>query len=181
MRQSLKYPSWCRLVGLIMLGGCGFTPIYSDPAGAPDSAAVSADSAISIAPQFSRLGQIMRNALLDQLAPGGDPGASAPYRLELDYTVEYSDLGFELDESFVRSNVNVRASYALIDVSRQTPLYEGAARSITSYNVVQSDFANLAARLGAEERGAREVSAQIAIDIRLKLFAGRQSARGSAP
>ena len=162
---------WSKLGLLIVLGGlaaCGFRPLYGPQAGYDQS--LEEFASISIAPIPDRIGQILRNELRDRLTPRGVP-RSPRYRLAIVMGQTKEGLAFEKDETVTRFNLVVRATYQLVDVETGTVLTSGAARSVAAFNVVLSEFANIAAEADAESRTAKAVGEDIW--VRLGVFFSR--------
>jgi LPS-assembly lipoprotein len=146
---------------LPILAGCGFQPLYGSHGGTRN---LPADLArIEIGPIPDRLGQQVRNNLLDQINPGGEPGVPG-YRLEVKLDLNRQDLGYRKDESITRVNLRLVASYQLKDDSDKVVL-AGAGRSIASFDVVQKDFSTLTAERDGEERMAEDVANQIVMQL----------------
>ena len=162
---------WSKLGVLILLGGlaaCGFRPLYGPQAGYDRS--LDELASISIAPIPDRVGQILRNELRDRLTPRGVP-RDPRYRLAIAMEQRKEGLAFEKDESVTRFNLTVRASYRLVDVETGSLLTSGSTRSVAAFNVVLSEFANIAAQADAESRAAKAVGEDIW--IRLGVFFSR--------
>jgi LPS-assembly lipoprotein len=158
-------------LGLVLVA-CGFQPLYGEREHGGDTQAALAD--VRVAPIPDRLGQVIRNHLLDILTPRGTP-TEARYRLTVRLRKAKEGLAFEQDESVTRFDVTIAADYELAEIASGETVAKGTARSIASYNVVRSDFANTAAERDAELRLARELSDEIA--LRLAVALGRGFAR----
>ena len=162
---------WSKLGLFILLGGlaaCGFRPLYGPQAGYDQS--LEELASVSIAPIPDRVGQILRNELRDRLTPRGVP-RSPRYRLAVVMSQTKEGLAFEKDETVTRFNLTVRASYQLVEVETGTLLTSGATRSVAAFNVVLSEFANIAAEADAQTRAAKAVGEDIW--IRLGVFFSR--------
>ncbi len=160
--------SWFRATALAaclaILGGCGFQPLY----GQRDRGSVAAElAAVKISLIENRIGQQLHNFLLDRLNPKGKP-ATAIYDLTIELEESKEDLGIRKDATATRANLTLRAEYELRRAATEEILVEGSIRSVTSYNIVDSDFANLSAESDARERAVREISE--AIKIRLGIY-----------
>lgn len=156
--------------GIALAGGCGFRPLYGDGAlkdAAPELAR------ISVAPIPERMGQILRNHLIDGLSPGFSEPASPAWRLDVRIENVKEGLGILEDESITRYNLRVTATYALVDLATEQVRQHGKVRSIASYNVVDSPYATLVAERDAESRAAREAAEEIR--LRLALFLGTRN------
>jgi len=148
---------WCFKSSLIVLAivaaACGFEPLHSSTGGAVPAVL----SSVDIAPIPNRLGQVVRNHLLDRLTPLGEP-AVAKYRFIVSLRVDKEPLAIARDDSVTRFNVSLQADYHLVHISSGISVLHGEARSIAAYNLVSSDYANLVAERDAKLRAAREVS-----------------------
>lgn len=160
--------SWFRATALAaclaILGGCGFQPLY----GQRDHGSVAAElAAIKINLIEDRIGQQLHNFLLDRLNPRGEP-ATAIYDLIIALKESKEDLAIRKDATATRANLTLRAEYELQRAATGEILVEGSIRSVTSYNIVDSDFATLSAESDARERAVREISE--GIKIRLGIY-----------
>lgn len=146
------------LVGLLLLGACGFRPLYGERSHAP---AVGAQlAAVEIAPIDDRLGQMVRNHLLDAMNPRGVSQAPL-YRLEVALSPARENLAFREDEVTTRVNLRVSANYILRPARADEVLTQGSARVIASYNVTRQEYATLVADRDAQARAAREIADEI--------------------
>jgi len=149
----------------VFLTACGFQPIYGERSG---GATVRQDiRAISIAPIPDRVGQLVRNQLIDALTPQGQP-REALYTLTVALTQTKEGVAFQSDEQATRFNVSLEAIYVLRDVKDGAVITQGATRSVAAFNIVQSEFANITAEADAQRRAARQVADGIA--LRLGVF-----------
>lgn len=149
----------------LLLAGCGFTPMYATSGAGGGLGEEFAT--IEVAPIADRVGQVVRNGLMDRLTPDGPPGAPE-YRLEVTLSETLEGFGFRPDEAITRENLRLDAAYRLISAATGEPVLEGSARSNLAYDIVQSDFANFSARQDAQLRTAEQVINIIV--VRLGLF-----------
>lgn len=175
-------PSAVIILGL-SLAGCGFQPLNSsntNPAAGASGAQIRSNStlselsAIRIAPLSDRPGQEMHNLLRDRLNPSGQPSAPK-YQLELRLTESIRELAFESDETATRADLSITANYRLRRVDTQKILHTGQSRSISSYNILERQFASTISESDARSRTLRD----IADDIRIRLGAYFSSTKGS--
>lgn len=143
------------------LSACGFHPLYKNDNGAEASAEL-AD--VHINTIRDRNGQILHNFLLDRFNMQGRP-AQPRYVLDIQLTESKSNLGFIKDNSATSAQLASIATYKLADLKTKAELQNGRSRSITSYNIVQSDFATLAAEKDARERSLREIADDITTKV----------------
>ncbi|HEX5077506.1 MAG TPA: LPS assembly lipoprotein LptE, partial [Geminicoccaceae bacterium] len=95
----------------LTLGACSFRPLLQ----AKNDRGVRGElEAISIAGLDDRLGQLVHNALLDELNPAG---AEVPSRYILDVDLDRSAqaLGIQLDDVITRFNLTLTARFQLQD------------------------------------------------------------------
>lgn len=157
------------MLAALLLAGCGFTPMYATPR--DGGGLVEKFSVVEVAPIADRVGQVVRNGLMDRLTPDGPPGAPL-YRLEVTLGETREGFGFRPDEAITRENLRLDATYRLVRTIDQENVLEGSARSNLAYDIVQSDFANFSARQDAERRTAEQVINIIV--VRLGLFLQNQ-------
>ena len=143
---------------VLALAACGFQPLYGRRS--DDDRSLVEMAAIDVLPVPDRIGQILRNELSDRLTPRGVP-AVPRYRLGVSMSRSREGLAIERDESATRINLTVRVSYRLMDAASGDVLTNGIVRAVAAFNVVQSEFANIAAENDAEVRAARDVSEEI--------------------
>ncbi len=149
---------------LIGLGACGFRPLYSERHNAGVTAELAATRIDLIA---DRTGQKLHNFLLDRFNSKG-PAARPRYALAVKVATHRRELGIRKDETATRANLSLTARYTLRDWRTNRLLYKGISNSTNSYNILESDFATLAAFNDATTRAARELSKKI--KTRLSIF-----------
>src|SRR5690606_16227082 len=98
------------LLGLpLLLGGCGFRPLY----GGAQGSVVAADlAAIKVTAPRTRLGRILENQLIDDLNPSG---LAEPKRYWLDVRLERTRkaLAIQLDDRTTRYDLTLAAYFWL--------------------------------------------------------------------
>jgi len=157
---------WLALAAMALgLAGCGFQPLYG---GGQDKGSVSdalRQVRIEIIPD--RLGQKLRNFLLDRINPTGSP-ARPTHSLRVETNVTRTDLGIKRDETATRAQLVLSVTYSLHSYAENRIVFNGSARITNSFNIVASDFATANAETDALDRAAREISDDI--KNRLGLF-----------
>jgi LPS-assembly lipoprotein len=145
------------LAGCLILGACTLRPLLHTT---NDEGVRGELEAISIVGLDDRLGQLVRNALLDELNP---TGVEVPSRYILDVELQRSAtaLGIQVDDVITRFNLTLNASFQLLDSENGELLYESNVTRVASYNVSLQPYATLAAEIDAERRIAREVGDNI--------------------
>ncbi len=157
------FRTFAPLLVVLVLGACGFRSLYgTDATGdAPGELAT-----IKIKPIADRLGQQLRNNLLDLLNPRGRP-ANPRYLLTVGLDQSTQRLAIEKDAFATRANLRLLAKFSLQEPDNPEIVLSGKILVVSSYNILDSEFATLMAEKDAKTRAARE----IAHDIRTRLAA----------
>lgn len=145
----------------LLLTACGFKPLY----GTPDPSGPKLRTAVQVAPIPDRLGQEVRNELINRLTPRGV--ARPAYELQVVLSEDIEGYGFQPDREVTRERLRLIADYRLVPLSEEQPVLTGQARALVSYDVVQSDFAALVTR----EEAAREAADILVADIVARIAA----------
>jgi LPS-assembly lipoprotein len=152
------------------LGGCGFRPLYGRSSGADlgDTLAQveigQVRNTTAGGRDLARVGQQLHNALLDRLNPRG-PGREQVYRLEVTLSESISSLAVQKSADATRADLSLDSSFILQDQRTGLTLYSGNSEAVSSFNILNSEFATLMAEKGARDRAVR----QLGDDIRLKI------------
>lgn len=134
----------------IGLAGCGFQPLYTDSSG---NDGVGNDvSAVRVAPIPDRIGQILRNELIDRLNPSGEP-ADPRFSLEVRLAITKLELGIRKDETATRASMRFRSTFRLRDSGSGMIVYSSRAAAVTSHNILENDYATIASQRAARRRG----------------------------
>jgi len=162
-----RLPVIAALLLVPALAGCGLHPLYS---GGGSGAVATTLTRIEVAPIEGKAGWLMSNALKDRLQANGTP----QYRLEIKLDDKIIGLGVRRDDSVSRERRTLRARYQLVDLSKGTVLLDATAGSDAGIDVVNSEYATIAAENSALERLSDIVADQIV--ARVALYAQRTSA-----
>jgi LPS-assembly lipoprotein len=148
-----------------LLSGCGFTPVYSGASGAK----VKHDLAsIDIRPIKDRIGQRLRNRLIDIIYPAGRP-TKPVYSLAIILRESKQTLAVQKTDIATRANLTFTARFGLSRSGQSGTLLNGQSTSVTSYNILTSEFATLVAERNARDRAVRELSIEIANQLAIFL------------
>jgi len=142
----------------LALGACNLRPMLHSTNGEAVRGQLEATKIVGL---DGRLGQLVRNALLDELNPAGVATPSA-YILDIKLQRNAQALGIQSNNVITRFNLRLTASFELVDAKTGKVLYESRVQRIASYNVGEDPYATLSAEVDAERRVAREVSNNIA-------------------
>lgn len=152
---------WSRLATAVLaafvVGACGFQPLYRAPGGD-----IRADLAkVHIAPIEDRIGQELRNALRAALQPQG-PAPDSEWRLDTKLDESTQRIFVEKSAFATRANLRIRAAFRLIRTNGQEPeAYDGNAIAISSYDILDSEYATLLAERDARSRAVDQLSLDI--------------------
>jgi len=146
------------LAGTGLLAGCGFQPLYGNRSQANSAPAQFAQ--IDVTGIDGRTGHHLRNYLIDQFSARGG-NYKKLYRLDISLSEQKDGLAIRQDESVTRFNYRVLSAIRLVRLRDQQPVFETSLRATSAFNVVKSEFATLSAERDAQERAARDLSAEI--------------------
>lgn len=152
-----------RFLPLLMLfmtiAGCGFSPMHgTDRDGQPRPAAALAD--IAIEPGADDLSQELGDRLARSIASGGAAGGG--YALRLDASENIAGFAFRDDRAVTRERVQIKVDMTLVEAATGRVLLTEEMSGGSSYDIVQSDFANVATRRDARERAADQLADRVA-------------------
>lgn len=151
-----------RLVILLALAlpACGLHPLYE---GGGSGTVARGLAGIEIAPIAGKSGYLMTNALRDRLP---DPtGTAAKYRLEIKLDDSIVGLGITRDNTVTRERRSLRARYQLVDAASGETIVDATAGSDAGVDVVNSEYATIAAENSALENLTDIVADQIVTRI----------------
>jgi len=159
------------LLGLLSLGACGFSPVYSDRS--VGTAAVQLKN-IQIAPTDDRTTQLVRNRLISLFSNEGET-ASPQYYLTLSVTESQSSALIRRTTDIQRENLTVYVDYTLQTADRKSVLTKGRTVSIAPYNLVSRDFGTISnsefANISARKDARKNATAAVGEDINRRLAA----------
>lgn len=140
--------------------GCGFQPVYSRPSGAQSSAAAEQLAAVRVLGIEDRIGQQLRNALVSQLNPRGEPGRDR-YSLTVKLQRSSSGMASSKDGNATVERMTVTGTYFLMDSSQGTTLASGQVRAISSFRYLGPRYASTASERDSELSVIQELSSEI--------------------
>ncbi|MDP1027807.1 LPS assembly lipoprotein LptE [Sphingomonas sp. KR1UV-12] len=151
------------LLAALALPGCGLRPLY---AGGSNGTVATTLSGVEVGPIQGKAGWLVGNALRDRL---GAPQGTPRYRIDVRLDDQISGLGVRRDDSVTRERRVLRARYQLVDLTsgNNTVLLDATAGSDAGIDVVQSEYATIAAENTALERLSTIVADEIVARIAL--------------
>ncbi|GAB2179776.1 LPS assembly lipoprotein LptE [Dongia sp. agr-C8] len=168
----------------LLLGGCGWRPLYERPGPSTNSGGVSTELAQikidPVAPESnidplhgstdalydSRAAQLLQNYLKDALNPYGPPSVAA-YHLAIQLQQQTRAAASLGNGQATREDLIMIAEYQLNDAKGQTVLKD-VANIVTSYDILREPYMDLASRRDAQQRAAAQIAQ--AIQTRLAVF-----------
>jgi len=146
---------------LVVLQGCGFRPLYGDPSTGGSSAEF---ALIKVEPIKDRIGQLLRNHLRTAFNP--KPRTQKPrYLLKTRVSQSTSSLAVRKSAFATRANLKVTANFELLNAATAKPIFSAKRSATVSYNILDSEYATLAAEKDARIRAVRELSEDIRIQL----------------
>jgi len=162
------------IVLALLLGGCGFHPLYGDRPRSDYDADLASIKVNSIP---DRLGQQLTLSLRDGFNPYGVK-APVRYVLEVKLTASRNDLGIRTDGTASRTQMMVVASFQLKEVATDRTVLQGMTRTAVSFDSLTDEYANVVARQNAQERSLLDISDDIR--TRVLVYVTRHRSTASA-
>jgi LPS-assembly lipoprotein len=155
---------------VVSLASCGLHPLYSG--GASGTVATTLRT-VQVGPIDGQIGWLMRNKLVDRLGEGG--AGSSQYRLDVKLDDNITGFGIRGDRAVTRERRTLRARYQLVSLATGNVVLDATSGSDAGIDVVNSEYATVAAEQTAAERLADVVADQIV--ARLGIYAARTAPR----
>ncbi|MEM1103547.1 MAG: LPS assembly lipoprotein LptE [Pseudomonadota bacterium] len=161
----MKRISLALLTGaLLMLGACGFQPLYATRDGNVSEALERVQ--VSAIEQPDPAGWLLQRDLTSRLDPNAR--AAAPtHTLDVTLSERRTRLGIQIDGSVTRFNYALTGNFRLMDAASGETVLSSRSVSIAAYNVVNSQFATLTAEKDARRKAAEQLSADIELQLAL--------------
>jgi len=154
----------------LALSGCGWAPLYAEPASGPASEEL---RAIYVEPILERIGQRLQIALRSSLNPTGEPTPQR-YRLRITLATYLTNLGIESQGLASLGKLDVYATYNLIDNKTQQVLLVNTVHVANSFDLNPNQYSTVVGEDDAAVRSAAELNQEIV--TRLALFMERRLA-----
>ena len=140
---------------LFFLFSCGYEPIHSKKIKTNPEL-----YSISVKNIKDRSGQILKNSLVNSLNPDGIR-VITKYRLFVEISESKSSLAYRKDMSATRTDLQSTAKYLLRGAENANIVLKDEVTSITSFDVVESVYANFVAEKDAREKTLKIISDDI--------------------
>ncbi|MCE2988464.1 MAG: LPS assembly lipoprotein LptE [Phenylobacterium sp.] len=142
---------------LLLLAGCGFTPLYATP----DLGAGLA--AVEVTTPEGRAGALLREQLDDAL---GRRASSAPaYRLDVALSELRYPRGVRVDNVATRYEYVLTAAYTFSAAAPGEALKTGKVRVELTYDSADQPYASVIAQQDAQVRAAQEAARRIHLEL----------------
>lgn len=152
---------------MILLTGCGFTPLYGTHGAAGNAGARAQMGQIYIANIADQPGQYLRNALMDRFYSQGRPGENAAYTLSVAGLQESrSELDITKTSDSTRAQLYISTTMVMSDKTGKK-LLERSLTAVTSYNILDSQFTTRVAEDAARRQALDDIARQIETHILL--------------
>ncbi len=154
----------------LLLAACGFTPLYGTQGAAGQAETTAALGMIHIDNIPDYEGQYLRNALIDRFYKNGRP-AGPRYTLSIEpITERRTDLDITKSSDATRAQLRLTTEMKLKEIGTGETVLRRDLTSITSYNILQSQFTTRVsednARRNALDDLARQIELQLSLYIR---------------
>ena len=151
------------LMMLLLLGGCGFSPMYGSSGQGGGSRDYLSQIAIDNIPD--RTGQYLRNRLIDRLQSGG-MAADPAYTLSVAPVQESrTDLDITKSADATSAQLDLSTTMVLRKTATGESVVTRSLKATTSYNILSSQFTTRVsednARLNALDDLARQIEQQV--------------------
>jgi LPS-assembly lipoprotein len=157
-------------LGLALLGGCGWAPLYADLETGPASEEL---RAIKVGPISERIGQKLALALRQALNPTGEPTPQR-YLLRTTLSTSRQDLGVQTQGLGTRAKLDAFANFSLNDSTTGAQLLIGTSHAAESFDIEANEYSNVVAEDDARTRAVEDMRRDIV--TRLTLFLQRRVA-----
>lgn len=144
----------------LLLGACGFQPMYAQSGGGP------AIGPVDIAQIDGKAGHVLRTELSRILAP--ENTGAPPARLAVTLLETVSQLGLRLDESATRAEMRLTANYILTPPNGGRVI-RGSVFTVVNYDIPTAAFGEITAQDDARERAAETMAQRFRAELALRM------------
>ena len=170
---------------VVFISGCGFEPLYVEKKSSSewyydsefDTSITEEMAKVKVELIQDRVGQLIRNDLLDKLSPKGQPKTPKYYLKVTSVEKEEIDQALRNDITATRKKVIYKAHYVLNNAQHQK-LLNGSSVAYLGYDILRDPYSTTFAQKKNEKNAAKI----IANDISLRLgayFHSLQTKRGN--
>ncbi len=150
----------------LLVAGCGFRPLYYDVS--TMSGGESVLDNVSISSIAGSTGQQLKNELIDRFYNNGYP-ENPQYVLSIELKEATRDIVIQKDDVTSRAQIVMIINYVLLEKETRKILGKGAERSVGSYNILGSQYANIVTRDKARDLALKELADKMALRVAVML------------
>jgi LPS-assembly lipoprotein len=148
------------IVLCLMIAACGFRPLYQNTNTL--SGGTSALDTVNIDLIANAPGMALRNALIDRFYNNGYP-SDPRYDLSISLEETSRDLAIRKDDTATRAQLVMRMAYRLKDRVSQQVVDQGEMRSVSSYNVLASQYTTVVTQADARDAAIRDLADKLTL------------------
>jgi len=157
----------------LLVSACGFEPLYVERKsgeswyyqGEFDTGITEEMAKIKVDPVADRIGQLIRNDLIDSFTPRGIP-SQARYRLSVSsIDKQVVQQALRDDITATRERVRYTVNYYLYDAQSGQELVKGNSLAYLSYDILSNPYSTTFAQKKIEKDGARIIANDISLRI----------------
>jgi LPS-assembly lipoprotein len=152
----------------LSLSGCGFQPMYGNySATATQNTTPSSLSQVAIDIIPDREGQLLRNNLIDRLYKNGYPTTPIA-TLQIKKLDEVkTELDLTKSSEATRAQLRLTTVMQLIDATTGKIVINKTVKTVTSYNILESEFATRVTEDSARQNAINDLARQIELNLSL--------------
>lgn len=161
------------LVLAFCVTACGFEPLYVERSGGEkwyytgefDTSITNEIKEIKVEPAPDRIGQLVRNELLDNFTPKGVP-SKPKYRLVIENISKYiTEQAMRDDITATRERVEYKLNYVLYNVSTAEKLISGDTVALLGYDIMANPYSTTFSQKKIEKDAAKIMANDISLRI----------------
>lgn len=148
------------LLALVAAGtsGCGFRPMYGAKGGSAGTTVDTELAQVQIGPIKDRIGQQLRNALVQRFTPKGE-AADTTYSMTVKLGETFNSLGYRKDTYATVGNLVMSAQVTLSN--EKATLMSGSVTANVYFDYLGPRYASVAAERDAEEQAITQLADEI--------------------
>jgi LPS-assembly lipoprotein len=147
----------------LMLGACGFRPLYGMNGAEPGAQALFSSIYVET-DDTETVGYELRNAVMDLMHCTNDP-RTARYRLRFSVRQAREGVTIAPDAAITRYDYTLNVKYTLEDAKTGKEITSGTESSLSAFDVVSSPYSTLVAQQGAQKSTSQDIAARLQIDL----------------
>lgn len=152
---------------LLLIGACGFTPMYGAGSNGSGIDTGGALSQVEIALIPDQEGVYLRNLLIDNFYQDGYPSNPAYILTVAQIGQAVQDLDITIESEATRKQIRLATSFTLTDRGTQKVVLSRNITALSSYNVLGSQFTTRISEDDAREAALNDLARQIETQVAL--------------